>query len=293
MIDSFSQHRLREFFQSVAKAHQSALLMDYDGTLAAFQPMTREAHPYPGVPELVERIMKTGRTRVVLISGRRAHEVISLLDISPPPEVWGTHGLEHLRADGSYQMQSIDSYTAEALTAADQWVDGLNLHHLAEHKPGSLAVHWRGLSDDEAHEIRAKVTLGWLTIADRGCLTLEQFDGGIEIRMNNRNKGDAVRAVLAEINAGDPVAYLGDDESDEAAFRALRGRGLSVLVRPQWRDTAANLWIRPPAQLLSFLEDWLKACRHGPDHDSESTQVGRDLIELLDGLGNGRDSSSH
>ena len=64
----------------------------------------------------------------------------------------------------------MDQYTLEALSAADEWVDSLELHHLAEHKPGSLAVHWRGLTDDEARAVRGKVLLGWLSIADRAVL---------------------------------------------------------------------------------------------------------------------------
>ena len=155
-------------------------------------------------------------------------------------------------------------YTLDALSAADEWVDSLKLHHLAEHKPGSLAVHWRGLTEEEAREVRCKVLLGWLSIADRACLTLEQFDGGVEMRMADRNKGDAVRTILTEMDVDAPVAYLGDDQSDEDAFRILQNRGLCVLVRPQWRETAANLWLRPPVQLLRFLRDWLAACQRMP-----------------------------
>jgi trehalose-6-phosphatase len=55
------------------------------------------------------------------------------------------------------------------------------------------------------------------------------------------------------------VAFLGDDLSDEAAFRAVRRigkRGLSVLVRREFRETAAEIWLRPPGELLIFLERW-------------------------------------
>jgi hypothetical protein len=39
---------------------------------------------------------------------------------------------------------------------------------------------------------------------------------------------------------------------------------LCVLVRPQRRETAANLWLRPPGQLLAFLRKWLEACLRKP-----------------------------
>ncbi len=255
---------LQGFFRDVSEARRSALLLDYDGTLAPFRQNRYEAIPYPGVTPLLKEIVDTGRTRLVLITGRCAQELVPLLDIFPHPEIWGTHGLERLHSDGSHEMRPVDSYTLDALAAAAEWALRLKLDNFTEHKPGSLAVHWRGLEDEQVREVRCKVLLGWLPIADRACLTLDAFDGGLEMRMADRNKGDAVRTILMEMDLDAPVAYLGDDRSDEDAFRVLQDRGLCVLVRSQWRETAANLWLRPPVQLLGFLRDWLAACQRMP-----------------------------
>jgi trehalose 6-phosphate phosphatase len=264
VLDTVSKLDLQDFFHEVARAPESALVLDYDGTLSHFRLNRTEAFPYSGVTPLLQEIMVTGRTRVVLITGRRADELIPLLAISPHPEIWGIHGLERLHNDGLHEIEPVDQRTLDALSAADDWIDNLKLQHLAEHKPGSLAVHWRGLPEDAARDVRGRVLLGWLSIADRACLTIEEFDGGVEMRMAIRNKADAMQTVLAEMDVAAPVAYLGDDQSDEDAFRALHGRGLCVLVRPQWRETAANLWLRPPAQLLGFLRAWLEACLQKP-----------------------------
>jgi trehalose-6-phosphatase len=59
-----------------------------------------------------------------------------------------------------------------------------------------------------------------------------------------------------------PVAYLGDDLSDEAAFRAINqigSRGLSVLARQKRRESAAKVWLRTPGELREFLERWVEA----------------------------------
>jgi trehalose-phosphatase len=77
-----------------------------------------------------------------------------------------------------------------------------------------------------------------------------------------RNKGGAVEAILAEAETNCPVAFLGDDLSDEAAFRAVNhvgSRGLSVLVRREQRESAAQIWLRPPAELKAFLARWIEA----------------------------------
>ena len=71
-----------------------------------------------------------------------------------------------------------------------------------------------------------------------------------------------MEAILAEAEAAGPVAYLGDDLSDEAAFGAVNraaGPHLSVLVRRERRETAADVWIRPPRELKTLLERWADA----------------------------------
>ena len=262
MLDTNTKPDLQEFFDELSRARQSALLVDYDGTLSPFKLDRDEAYPYPGVSMLLAEIINTGHTRVVVITGRRAHEVIPLLGIDPHPEIWGAQGLQRLRPDGSYEMPHLDEAATLALLEADMWLDGLGLHPLAEHKPGCLAVHWRGLSAGEQSDIRKIVLLGWMPVARRACMVLQEFDGGVEMRLPDRSKGDAVRTVLTEMEPDTPVAYLGDDETDEDAFHALSDRGLPVLVRPKPRETAATVWLRPPAELLAFLCDWLEACRN-------------------------------
>lgn len=277
MPDTLSRLDLQDFFRDLGRARQSALVLDYDGTLAPFRQNPGDAYPYPGVADVLQEIVNTGRTRVVLVTGRRAPELIPLLNLPPRPEIWGTHGLERLHPDDTYQRVHIDHDTLETLSAAADWVKSLKVEHLVEHKPGSLAVHWRGLAEPEADEVRRKVLLGWLSIANRPSMTVEHFDGGVEMRMTTRNKGDALQTILAEMDAAAPVAYLGDDQTDEDAFRVLRDRGISILVRPEWRDTAARLWLRPPVQLLSFLHDWLAACQEVPFERSRQWATDSDL----------------
>jgi trehalose-6-phosphatase len=54
-----------------------------------------------------------------------------------------------------------------------------------------------------------------------------------------------------------PIAYLGDDLTDEDAFVALGYRGYSILVRGEVRASSARFWLRPPEELLGFLDGWI------------------------------------
>lgn len=265
---------VEQFMESVAQSPASALLLDYDGTLAPFCLNRQQALPYPGVTALLQEIIANGRTRVVIITGRSAREVIPLLAVDPSLEIWGCHGLERLRRDGTCETPRVEEPVLRALADADRWLRHQGLHNRAEFKTGTVAIHWRGLDEAMAAETRARVLLGWLPIAQRTPMELLEFDGGIEMRMPGLDKGDAVGTILGEIGPEIPVAYLGDDMTDERAFIALGTRGLSVLVRPEWRKTGAALWIRPPDGLRNFLTRWRQACRQGQH------RVGTDSSDL-------------
>ena len=254
---------VEQFMNAVAESQVSALLLDYDGTLAPFCLNRQQAVPYPGVTALLQEIIDDGRTRVVIITGRSAHEVIQLLAVHPSPEIWGCHGLERLRPDGTCETPRVEERVVQALAEADRWLRDQELHNRAEFKTGAVAIHWRGLDEATAAETRGRVLLGLLPIAQSTPMELLEFDGGVEMRMPGRDKGDAVRIILDEMGPEVPVAYLGDDATDERAFLALGTLGLSVLVRREWRKTAAALWIKPPEGLRQFLTRWLQACREG------------------------------
>lgn len=261
VLKAETQFRIERFLGTVARAQQSLLLLDYDGTLAPFRKERDQAFPYRGSAQLLEEIVGSGRTRVVIISGRDASETIPLLGVAPIPEVWGLHGLQRRKPDGSIETVRIEERYLEALSDANRWLDCQHLRHAAEFKTGSIAVHWRGLPNSEMKELRGRLLAGWKPIAEHTGMELLEFDGGIEIRAPQADKGDVVRIVLSEMEPDTPAAYLGDDATDERAFQAILARGLSVLVRPRRRQTAAQLWLKPPGELLDFLSRWLDAVR--------------------------------
>jgi trehalose-phosphatase len=248
------------FAMRLGAPHQRVLLLDYDGTLAPFVQDRGNAFPYADVPQLLEQIMKIPGTRLVLITGRAAHDVPRLLRINPAPEVWGTHGLERVHPDGRYEVPEIGVELLDCLERAVMELESLGLRQVTETKPGAVAVHWRWLPSNKLEEVKA-IAYRVLSGGTRNpAFKLELFDGGLELRIRGRNKGDAVRTILSEIDADVPVAYLGDDITDEDAFRALSGRGLSVLVTPKYRFSAAQKWLKPPDELIRFLRDWVEAC---------------------------------
>jgi trehalose 6-phosphate phosphatase len=172
-------------------------------------------------------------------------------------EIRGSHGLESLKQDGSYEIAPVDEAFTTGLALADDWIAENGLEDLSEKKPGSVAIHWRGLGDTMINRIRNIVEPEWSFIATNWELRFTEFDGGLELLIPFRDKGAAVKTILGESQARTISVYFGDDLSDEDAFTAIRGSGLGVLVRRQLRRTVADIWITPPEELLYFLSHWI------------------------------------
>ena len=246
---------LHRFFSGFTPASRPLLLLDYDGTLAPFHADRFQAVPWPGVRALLQQIQDQGVTRMVMVSGRPASEIGALLGLREPIEIWGLHGFERLHPEGRWEREHLPEPVQRQLDELHRQLSSDSFGGLYEAKPNAAVMHWRGLPAEQAAEIERRTRALFQPFAEGVGFRLLPFEAGLELRAG-RDKSAAVNALLAECADCGPAAYLGDDLTDEAAFRALNGRGLSVLVRPELRETAAAVWLKPPQQLLDFLERW-------------------------------------
>jgi trehalose-phosphatase len=259
-----SDEKLDAFFSSFGGGARPHLLLDYDGTLASFRVDRFKSRPWAGARELLVRIQQQGRTRMAVITGRPAAEIAPMLGLDPPIEVWGLHGAERIYPDGRRELELAPSPAQAKLDELRARLKCDSLGGLYEDKANGAVIHWRGHSPRTAMHIEERARALFEPLAQMEGLTLLDFEAGLELRAG-RDKGGAVEAILAETSAelaaAFPVAYLGDDLSDEAAFRAVNKltNGLSILVRRTRRETAAQLWLKPPVELLDFLERWANA----------------------------------
>jgi trehalose 6-phosphate phosphatase len=249
---------LTNFFGTFTPSRRPLLLLDYDGTLAPFRVDRFQAVPWPGVRDLLSQIQSQNRTRMVIVTGRPAKEIAPLLCLKQPIEVWGLHGFERLHLDGRREVESISPLAQKKLDEVHAALERDAFGGLFEHKPNAAVLHWRGLPANQAAFAEQHSRALFEPLAGFEGFRLLPFEAGLELRVG-RHKGDAVEALLAECNTCAPAAFLGDDLTDEAAFRAVQCRGLSVLVRTEHRETCADLWLKPPEELLQFLQRWLNA----------------------------------
>jgi trehalose-phosphatase len=269
VLNSSLTSQLQEFFTSFARARSALLLLDYDGTLAPFRIDRFKARPWAGVRELINRIQSPAvpsiATRIVFISGRPAAEIGPLLGAERPVEVWGLHGAEILHSDGTHELEEPPQATRAKLDEFRAQLRRDSFGGLFEDKPNAVVMHWRGATPRKAQQIAERTRALLEPLAHLEGLTLLEFESGLELR-SGRDKGGAVRTILADEGneaAQNPVAFLGDDITDEAAFAAVNVSSrphLTALVRNTQRETAAAVWLRPPGEIRRFLRKWIAAC---------------------------------
>lgn len=249
---------LTSFLERLECSGNRLLMLDYDGTLSPYHIDRDEAVPYPGVRELLSEALTSADCRTVIVSGRSISDLVPLLGIEKGIEMWGCHGWERLDADGNYTGPELAGEVSAVLEEAAKWAEAEGLAKRLEIKAACIALHWRGLDTDDADHLEKTVGARWRKISGGVDIELHPFNGGIELRPAGMDKGIVVEKLISGSAANS--AYLGDDLTDEDAFRAISGRGLGILVSPDLRKTAADVWLTPPEELLWFLEKWIESC---------------------------------
>jgi trehalose 6-phosphate phosphatase len=249
------------FYARVASAPRRALLIDYDGTLAPLTADRRHAEPYPGTRSaLVELAHAPKPTAVWIVSGRGVGDLARLARLEHVVDLWGSHGLERRTREGCWAGPAPDPAASNFLDDVCGFLAALGAGSLTERKLHGVAIHWRGSDPLLFEAAREALESRFAPAASSYGLEPLPFDGGLELRPRAFHKGQVVERAFAELGHDAAVAYLGDDRTDEDAFRALRGRGLPVLVRPEPRETLAVAWLRPPGEVLAFFKAWNAAC---------------------------------
>src|SRR5262245_28912286 len=134
---------LPSFWSELAAAAATALLLDYDGTLAPFALDRMAARPTDGVTAALERILKQPSSYLSIVSGRPAAEIRHLLG-DLPVTVIGSHGWETALPGALAVTRALLPARAAELDAAEALARAIAGDTRAERKHASVAVHLRG-----------------------------------------------------------------------------------------------------------------------------------------------------
>lgn len=236
----------------VSLLRNASLFLDFDGTLVALAARPDAVAVEHRLHRLLARLGERLNRRLAIVSGRAAGNISNLLD-RPALVIAGSHGAEILRPGGTIVAQAARPLDA----VAQALLQGLSARHprvLIERKPLGLALHYRQAPEAEAECRRAAEQIG-----ARTGLVPQPGKKVIELRTAGVDKGTALTALMREepMRDGRPI-FIGDDDTDEAGFRAAVAMGGAGVLVGEMRATAAAFRLMDVDATLAWLEDAMK-----------------------------------
>lgn len=262
---------------SKSKGKQIVVFLDYDGTLSPIVDDPDKAFMSNQMREAVRSVAKLFPTAI--ISGRCLENVVKFVKLE---ELYyaGSHGMDIKGPEPSskgskaytkasdkmsnngilYQPASeylpmMDKIFA-SLVEKTKEIDGAKV----ENNKFCVSVHYRNVDQKS-----------WSALEEQICSVLKEYESHgirftqgkmvIEIRPPIKwDKGNALEFILESLglaNCNDVLPlYIGDDRTDEDAFKVLRdrGQGFGILVSDSPRETSANYSLKKPLEVMKFLQ---------------------------------------
>jgi trehalose 6-phosphate phosphatase len=221
---------------------RALVAFDFDGTLAPIVTDRDHAHMRPSTAHLFDRVCAAYPCAVV--SGRSREDVAGRLGDAAVRYVVGEHGAD----DGTSHAHGRREIAAAlaALRLALSHRDGIDL----EVKRASLAIHYRRAQDRK----RARATIdGALARLPAGVRLLPGKCVVNVVSARARHKGEALQQLL-RLEGADAALYVGDDDTDEDAFRMTLPVPAFMVRVGRSRRSGADYYLRNQHEIDRLLQ---------------------------------------
>ena len=238
---------LKKIRYEYRSAQRRLIMLDYDGTLAAFQARPQDAAPTQKIMSFLEKLSGDSKNHVVINSGRDK-ETLEKWFGSLPIGLAAEHGAFY-KENGRWKNQP----QTKTESHIGEFISGLFRHPLAEFKwnsdilellnrfvektPGSsierkrtaIAWHYRNADERLAQTRLDELESAIRDFCARDGLQVMRGNKVLEIRKPQFNKGSEVSRLLSE-NRYDFIMSVGDDTTDEDMFKELPKDAVTIKV---------------------------------------------------------------
>ena len=240
---------LRRALVAAARSPRLLVTSDYDGTMAPIVSNPDEAFPHPESVRALRALASLPATTAAVISGRALRDLATLSRLPVEVQLVGSHGSE-------FDIGFVQEITPEAKSLLTRLIAELGAIAAAhpgvdiETKPASVALHVRNASPEDGDQAVDSVRRG---AANWPEVQVTEGKAVIELAVIATDKGNALETLRHQAAASTTV-FLGDDVTDEKAFRRLRGPDVGVKVGDG--PSGAEYRVADPedvARVLAFL----------------------------------------
>ncbi len=243
------------------KKKKPAFFLDYDGTLTPIVQRPEDAKISDEMRETLKELAK--HYAVAIVTGRDKEDVRNFIRLDELIYS-GSHGYVTEGPDGLYMEHEQSKEIVNKLDKVEQdlhdLLDGQAEGVQIDRKRYAIALHYRNASQDDVPFV--------FKLVDK---MLEKYTGlktgegkmVVEIKPDiDWHKGKAVLWIYESLglDKDDEVipVYIGDDVTDEDAFRAIKDFGLGILVENHGQETEASYSLKNVFQVRAFFEEIMK-----------------------------------
>jgi trehalose-phosphatase len=239
-----------DWFMRRAPLEDLFLFLDYDGTLTPIVDTPDMAIISDEVKDLVRRISTV--VPVALVSGRELEDLKGKVGLdgiiyagNHGAEIWGGESIS-IRRERPREDALMNEFLSRLTTELEP-IDGA----VVENKFVTASIHFR--------HVRTRDLADFF---DRFSRVAEDYEESFRVTSGKKvfeirpldawNKGDAVTWIAEQRGEGRIPVYVGDDTTDEDAYRALKGKGVSVSVGI---NPIADYYLKSQQEVAILLKD--------------------------------------
>jgi len=246
--------RLREISNKIRNTDYILLCLDYDGTLVPICKNPSLAKLSSETKELLTDLSQNPCISMDIISGRSLNEIKKLIGVENILYA-GNHGFEISYKENCWvhpeaeRTKPILKNVVKELKAQLNTIDGV----LIEDKGLTLSIHYRNVVGKSAKDI--KKIIQDIVNPYRETLRITSGKKVYEVRPKiNWDKGKAIIKMQQMLNLKEEIlkVYIGDDKTDEDAFKILREDDISIVVGYK-KYSKAHYFCKSSKEVVLFL----------------------------------------
>lgn len=243
------------------------LFLDYDGTLTPLVDNPKDAHLSSEIRELLRRLKDTPRCKIVIASGRKLEDLKKLVGLEGVLYI-GNHGLEiegtKINFKSPLSLHYLETLQRIKKDLASKIISAIKGAFI-EDKGLALTLHYRLVDKEDIPRLKDLFHQAMVTYLEKDKIRLKDAKMAFEIRPPVAwDKGKVALWLLArqhfilqeKINV--LPLYIGDDVTDEDAFKALKNKGITVRVDGD-AGSCAKYFVKDTSEVFRILEEIEKA----------------------------------
>lgn len=247
------------FINKRIKGETILLFLDFDGTLAPIASTPARVQFPSRTKKILRQLHSLPNIKLVIISGRDLDDIKKIVGI-PGIVYVGNHGcqISGVGIDWQHDFPVVRQRKMrklnKELSITMKEIRGV----LIENKNMSIAVHYRNVKNKDMPKFQKTLTKILRPYIVPLFIKVSVGKKVVEFGLATPwNKGKAVNRIIHRIKISERIdshvsVYIGDDVTDETAFKTLKHKGITIHVGTG-TQSAASYYLRNPAEVATFL----------------------------------------